>query len=359
MNHVDLSAAIEMPRRKQIAPPDPLADPFRERSLATGRRRLSLLGARFEFESGDPELLRLVDHAYLGLPSHRARSAGAPLRVQLRLRDRATSYLGRGARTREPPPLSTLSGPAGLLCGVMDQSNFVLLSPRERAALVSVSRDLLSQRYHARYELLEFAVFTLAARALGLVPLHAACVGRAGRGVLLIGDSGAGKSTLSLHCALQGTDFLAEDAVFVDPRTLRASGISNFVHVRYDSLPLIEDAAVAARIARSPVIHRRSGAAKYEVDLRQLGSRLARAPLRITGVVFLSKRRAGAGATLTPISSRRMLTQLAAAQPYASGLPEWPAFRRQLAGVKGYELQRGRHPSESAVALRHLLDGGR
>jgi hypothetical protein len=320
---------------------------------------MSLLGARFVFESADPELLRLVDHAYQGLPAHRARSAGPPLRVQLRLRDRATAHTRPGVRTREPPPLRTLSGPSELLCGVMDQSNFVLLSPRERAALISVSRDLLSQRYYARYELLEFAVFTLATRALRLVPLHAACVGRAGRGVLLIGDSGAGKSTLSLHCALQGTDFLAEDAVFVDPRTMLASGISNFVHVRHESLPLIENATVAARIGRSPIIHRRSGAAKYEVDLRQLGCRLAPVPLRIEGVVFLSTRRAGAGATLTPFSSRRMLARLASAQPYASGLPEWRAFRRQLAGVKAYELQRGLHPSESAVALRHLLDGVR
>jgi len=342
-----------MPRRRHIALHDPLADPFRERYQPTGRRQLSLLGARFVFESGDAELLRLVDHAYRGLPAHRWPSAGPPLRIH------ATAQMGRGARSREPPPLSRLSGPAGLLCGVMDQSNFVLVSPRERAALVSVSRDPLSQRYHTRFELLEFAVFTLAARALGLLPLHAACVGRAGRGVLLIGDSGDGKSTLSLHCALQGTDFLSEDAVFVEPHTLLASGISNFVHVRYDSLPLIEDAAVAARIARSPVIHRRNGAARYEVDLRQLGSRLARAPLRITGVVFLSKRRAGAVATLTPLSSRRMLARLAKAQPYASGRPEWRTFHRRLAGVKGYELRRGRHPSESAVALRHLLDGAR
>ena len=318
-----------------------------------------MLGARFVFESSAPELLRLVDHAYQALPAHRGRSAGPLLRVQLRLADRAAAHTRRGTRTAEPPTLNTLSGPAGLLCGVMDQLNFVLLSPRQGAALVSVSRDLLTRRYHARYELLEFAVFTLAARALGLVPLHAACVGRAGRGVLLIGDSGAGKSTLSLHCALQGTDFLAEDAVFVDPRTLLASGISNFVHVRHDSLPLIENAAMAARIGRSPVIYRRSGAAKYEVDLRQIGCRLARAPLRIVGIVFLSKRQASAVATLRPISSQRMLTRLASAQPYASGLPEWRAFRRQLAQIKGYELQRGRHPSESAVALRHLLDGAR
>jgi serine kinase of HPr protein (carbohydrate metabolism regulator) len=54
--------------------------------------------------------------------------------------------------------------------------------------------------YLTRYELIEFAVFTLAQRVQGLVPLHAACVGRAGRGLLLMGGSGAGKSTLALHC---------------------------------------------------------------------------------------------------------------------------------------------------------------
>ena len=36
------------------------------------------------------------------------------------------------------------------------------------------------------------AVFTLAARVQQLVPLHAACVGLKGRGVLIMGASGAG-----------------------------------------------------------------------------------------------------------------------------------------------------------------------
>ena len=342
-----------MPRHLQNASPDPLADPFHELPGTMGQRRLSLLGARVLFESARPELLRLVDHAYRGLPGHRARSAGPALRIQLRLTQR---QLARARRRPPPPPLKTLSGPGGLLCGVMDESNFVLLSPNARAGLIAVSRDMLARRYHARYELIEFALFTLAARALGLVPLHAACIGRAGRGLLLIGDSGAGKSTLALHSALQGTDFLSEDAVFVDPKTLLASGISNFVHIREDSLHLIESDATAARISRSPVIHRRSGAAKFEVDMRRLGCRLARTPLRLAGIVFLSTRSAGSVATLRPLSPQRTLARLSSAQAYAAGRPEWKAFRRQLAGIDGYELQRGRHPSESANALRHLLE---
>ncbi len=90
--------------------------------------------------------------------------------------------------------------------------------------------------YHIRYELIEFAVFTLAARVQRLVSLHAACVGTGGKGVLLMGPSGAGKSTVALQCLLNGFDFLSEDSVFVAPRSMKATGIANFLHTRADSL---------------------------------------------------------------------------------------------------------------------------
>ncbi len=69
-----------------------------------------------------------------------------------------------------------------------------------------------TRAYVARYDLMEFAAYTLAARSGGLVPLHAACIGRAGRGALVLGDSGAGKSTLCVRAVAAGFDFLAEDA---------------------------------------------------------------------------------------------------------------------------------------------------
>jgi hypothetical protein len=65
----------------------------------------------------------------------------------------------------------------------MDASNYVVLAPAQRQALVVASEEMLDRPYHLRYELVEFAVFTLATRGLGLVPLHGACVGRHGRGV--------------------------------------------------------------------------------------------------------------------------------------------------------------------------------
>lgn len=64
------------------------------------------------------------------------------------------------------------------------------------------------------------------ARRRGLHPVHAACVARDGRGVLLTGPSGAGKSTLALALVEAGFDFLSDDLVFLagGPKAVRALG---------------------------------------------------------------------------------------------------------------------------------------
>jgi hypothetical protein len=147
--------------------------------------------------------------------------------------------------------------------------------------------------------------------------------------------------------------------VFVRPEQLLATAVPNFLYVRRDSLRALDHAAIEARIRKSPVIRRRSGVAKFEVDLRRLGCRLAATPLAIEGVVFLATRRAGSSATVLPLPHRELIARLRAAQPYATQLPSWKAFSHNLAGIRGFELQRGQHPAESAVALRHILEQAR
>ncbi len=142
----------------------------------------------------------------------------------------------KGARA-EPNPLQMMSG-AGLIGAATGSSTFMVVSPETRGALVAVAPGMLRFPYHTRYELIEFAVFTLASRVQGLVPLHGACVGRAGCGVLLLGPSGAGKSTVTLQCLLEGLGFSRRDSVFVVPDTLLATGVSSFLHVRGRLAPL-------------------------------------------------------------------------------------------------------------------------
>lgn len=331
--------------------PDLFSDPFGEHGSRIERRPLQLLGARFGFESNSRQLLHLVDAAYAGLPPHRLSARVPSLRVALVL-----TPGGRAASRPVPATLATLSG-ADLVGGVSAASSVVMVSPAARAALVAVPAEMLRFPYHTRYELIEFAVFSLATRVQGLVSLHAACVGSGGRGVLLMGASGAGKSTVALQCLLQGFEFLSEDSTMVAPDTMRATGVANFLHVRADSLRWIARPSDAAAIRSSPVIVRRSGVRKFEVDLRGGKHRLAAAPLHLRSVVFLSARSAARGPLLRPLSGRELVRRLAAAQPYAAGQPHWAAFCRKAARLGAFELRRGAHPLEAVAALRTLLRG--
>ncbi len=342
-----------MQRRRPAAIVDLYSDPFGEQpGTALLRERVRVLGCDVRFESNSRELMRLVRAAYAGLPVHRLARVMPELTIRLFLAP------ARGVRTRaEPPPLAMVAG-AGFLGGAMARSSFVALSPAQRAALVVVSPEMLRFPYHTRYELIEFAVFTLAARVQRLVPLHAACVGRDGRGVLLMGASGSGKSTVSLLCLLSRLEFLSEDSVFVEPRTLMATGVANFLHVRANSLPWVNPARERAAMRNSPVIRRRSGVQKYEVDLRRSGYRLARGPLKIASVVFLSAAAARGRELLRPLDGSEMRARLAEAQAYAAGQPRWREFCARLERSATFELRRGRHPAESVDALRGLLEAG-
>ena len=323
------------------------ADPFGEQVLPAFSRTVHVLGGSFEFLGNSSELLGLLDAAYAGLPPQLLSPDAPPFQIRLQLTG------GEGFDDRTDPPEARMQGGAGFFGAMMDADNFAIVFPAQRRGLVGISPALLRRfPYHARYELLEFAVFTLASRAQQLVPLHAGCVALGGSGALLVGETGAGKSTLALQCMLQGCDFVTEDAAFVDPAGLRVLGVANFLHLREDALPWIGDAAVAARVRQSPVIRRRSGVEKFELDLRQSGGVLASAPLALGSVVFISKAAAQPSQALTRIDPAEIANRLAASQPYAAQLPEWGSFAKRLVHLEAFELKRGLHPRDAAGALR-------
>jgi len=311
---------------------------------------MHLLGASFEFESGSPALLRLVDEAFAGLPRHRLPGAAPRFRIRLQL-----TRGSRGVATTEPPA-PHYHGGAGLLTAVMDADNCAVLCPAQRSGLVAISSRVLRHSPRlARYELLEFAVYALAHRGLGLVSLHAACLGLDGRGLLLIGESGAGKSVVSLHGALRGLDFLTEDSTFVDAATLQATGISSYLHLRPDALRWLDDDALGRRIRRSPSIRRRSGVEKLEVDMRRVRAP-ARRPVTLAGIVLMSGKPARQRDLLRRVDPRSLLDRLEASQAYASQQPGWAAFLKRAARLPAFELRRAAHPAEGADALRDVLD---
>jgi hypothetical protein len=324
------------------------ADPFRERVRHPFKRQFSILGQVFRFESNSPRMLDLADEAYRRLPAHRLRPVRTPIALRLHLTDTVRSNVAPF------PPDMQMHGGRGLLCGAMDARNYALLNPSARTGLVVASGELLKHPYEARYELIEFAVFTLASRSQPLIPLHAACIGQGGRGLLLMGTSGAGKSTLAMLCASRGMDFLTEDATFVAPKSMLATGVANYLHLRKDSLRFVDDPRIASVIRRSPMIRRHSGVEKYELDLRTSGLKLAKAPLKIDGVVFVTRSRRR-GSLLAPLRSSQAIRHMAAGQAYAAAQPDWNLFVRRVRQLRAYELGRGRHPLEAVSALGEML----
>jgi len=341
-----------MPTVRTAAPA--VLDPFGEHRPLAFCEPVHAFGARFDVRSDSRELLALARQAYRGLPAQRLPGRTRRCDVELRLSDAGAEP----DALAEPPPVRTQGG-AGLLCGIVDGANFAIVQPQVRRALVTISRQMLERHpYHARYELLEFALFTLACRGLGLMPLHAACVGRQGHGLLLLGDSGAGKSTLALHAMLQGMQLLTEDATFVRPDSLVATGVPNFVHLRPQALDWIGDAGLLQAVRCAPVIRRRSGVEKFELDLRQPGCRPATAALRLAGVVIVSEALASnPDKLLRPTAPGALRRRLLASQPYARGMAEWAPFADRLCRLPAFQLLRGRHPREGAAALNALLHG--
>jgi len=326
-------------------------DPLQERSERPHRCRVHVLGAEFAAVSNDRRLIDFVDQAFARLPAHDLGTEPPSLVVDLVLSD------GPSSCGDDPPPLQFRSG-AGLIVGAFDASNYAVVSADTHSALVAVSRELLAHPYRLRYELIEFAFLMLALRAQALVPLHAACVGSGNRGVLLSGPSGAGKSLLSLACMLRGLELVAEDGVYISPDQMLAIGCPNFIHLRKDSVRYLDDPRFVQAIQAAPVIRRRSGAYKFELDVRSGPYALASEPVRITSIVQLSSQHAKAGKLLTPCSSQDAVAALEDDRQYAMVLPQWPRLRERLLSVPAYRLDRPAHPEQAADALAELLAAG-
>jgi hypothetical protein len=326
-------------------------DPFGEFRSPPYRCQRFVLGAQAIVDSNSPRLLELLDRAFANLPRHRLRVAAPRLRLRLELagNDRAPR-----ARVRPPPPLR-LRAAGGLLIGTVDADSYVIVDAGRRHAFVSLSPRLLAAPYHARYELIEFALLTLASRVLQLVPLHAAAVACGQRAALILGDSGAGKSTLTVAAIESGLSFVAEDAAFVDARSLRLTGCGNFLHLGSDSLRCVRDVRLRDRFRVAPRIRRRSGAQKRELDARTAGLPLAAHAPSLCALVLLSRRRARRGPLLRPLRHSEVRAKLRRLQPYAAQQPGWHRFLAQTRRIPVFLLLRGAHPQDGAAELHCLL----
>ncbi len=97
---------------------------------------------------------------------------------------------------------------------VADVENQAILDLRTGLNFTWLSQAAISNRLYLRHNFLEKVVYLLLG-ALVVTDLHAACISKNGKGVLLCGDSGAGKSTLAYACAREGWIYTSDDTSYL------------------------------------------------------------------------------------------------------------------------------------------------
>jgi len=153
--------------------------------------------------------------------------------------------------TRELPPEPTFRGQLHLSTITCDRENFASVDSARGLSCIWVTETTAADAEFLRWFFLEAAAYLLLAEQR-FTPLHAGCVAREGRGVLLLGPSGAGKSTLSYTCARRGWTFVSDDAAWLlrESKSLRVLGPPPKVRLLPDASERFEELA-GRKTARS------------------------------------------------------------------------------------------------------------
>jgi hypothetical protein len=141
---------------------------------------------------------------------------------------------------------------------VADTDNQALLDLRTGTSFVWITEEVARDHLYLRYHFLEKVVYLLLGASV-VTDVHAACVSRNGKGLLLCGDSGAGKSTLAYACARAGWTYTSDDTAYlinnsVVPRVIGHSHRARFRPSARDLFPELRTHPLSPRLEGKPSI---------------------------------------------------------------------------------------------------------
>lgn len=165
--------------------------------------------------------------------------------------------------------------------------------------------------------------------------VHAGCVARAGRGLVIAGASGMGKTTLTAHLVARGMGYLSDEAAPIH----RKDGTVEPFPFRLGIRP-----GPADDLARGlPAIDFRHGdERKRLVDASALGAPPVAGPVPLHAVVFLAQR--ATPAVSTPFKFDGPVV--------ASFLGVTPEFREDLLGATGAVIEKESRPFPKIISWR-------
>jgi hypothetical protein len=190
----------------------------------------------------------------------------------------------------ECPPEPTRREYNHLYSLVANADNQALLDFKMCTAFVWLQQAAVKNRLYLRYNFLEKVVYLLLGASV-VTDLHAACVGKNGKGILICGDSGAGKSTLSYACARSGWTYTSDDTSYLinESDVARVIGHSHRVRFRPEAKALFPE---LRHLEPTP---RMEGKPSIEVPISTLPVRAATMEAVIHSVVYLNRFPASTG----------------------------------------------------------------
>jgi hypothetical protein len=166
------------------------------------RRTFFPLGFSVEISSNEPEVLEAAEESF-GHVQSRIRNTSLEIRI--------------GVSSHEElklPPEPTRREYNHLYSLVADVNNQALLDLKTGTNFAWLTRTVVKNRLYFRHNFIEKIVYLLLGASY-VTDLHAACVSKNGKGVLLLGNSGAGKSTLAYGCARSGWTYTSDDTSYL------------------------------------------------------------------------------------------------------------------------------------------------
>jgi len=251
------------------------------------REVLYPLGFPLEITTNSPEVVAAARESWGCFPKAFAK---APLRFRV-------GVMGEGGGAALPVPRHRAW--LHLITTVADSENFVVIDMNQGVAFGWLTQASLVDRVYLRYYFLEGPVLCML-QHLYLVPVHAACVSFAGRGVLQCGDSGAGKSSLAYACARKGWTFVADDTVSLIRDQSERKVIGNPYRIRFKP----DGAKLFPELSKQQVVEQVSGDRAIELATATVPEITTALMSPVDYVVFLN-RRDGNAPGLVPLSKQR------------------------------------------------------
>jgi hypothetical protein len=234
------------------------------------------------------------------------------------------------------------------------RSNVFVFDVLRRTVAANVSGIVARDYRFWKERLIPIALGVLGS-AMGLVPVHCACLELDGDGVLIAGASGAGKSTLSVAMAENGFAYVSDDWTYVSqvPGGIVAHGTSAPVKLLPDAVEHFSD------LRHHKVHTSMNGELAYEVDMAETFRVQAAHECEPRWLIFL-ERMEREGAEFTPMSSaetRRYVRTSVERLP--KQLQEAASLREQtiegLAKLPCWRLRYGGTPRFAAEQLREFV----